>query len=390
MTSNCKKNLLQMVNGFGIGGAEKALLELVKRLDKDKYRVIVCSVGQGGPLEPEFKKFADQVAVFPKKFKFDITLIWKVTRLMQQENIDIIQTTLFYADVIGAFAARLTKVPVIISWQTALALPTGHLNDDKFRHTTSYKYAVRYVDKIIAVSEDIKSFFVEKRGIEADKIITIPYGVDLDLFARRDGVKKREELHLDPSDPVIGVVGHLSEVKGHTYLIEAAPKICKAFPNVKFVFAGNGPLRENLEVKVKNLNLCSNFLFLGVRRDIPELLNIMDIFVLPSLFEGLPNVILEAMASSKPVVASAVGGIPEAVQDQVTGLLVPSKNSDNLAAAILKLLKNREWATNMGKEGRKRVEAHFSIENEVKKIQCLYDNLFEIKAKETHKGGWIK
>lgn len=379
MISNCKKNVLQLVNGFGIGGAEKALLELVRRLDRDKYRVIVCSVGQGGILETEFKNYADRVAVFPKKFSFDISLIWKVAKLMQKENIDIVQTTLFYADVIGTFAAMLARVPVMISWQTALALPTGHLKDDKLRHTTSYKYAVKHIDKIIAVSDDIKTFFVEKRGIEADKIITIPYGVDLDLYSCRNGVKKREELNLNAFDPVIGVVGHLSEVKGHTYLIEAAPKICKEFPDVKFVFAGSGPQRETLEKQVKNFNLSSNFHFLGVRRDIPELLNIIDIFVLPSLFEGLPNVILEAMASSKPVVASAVGGIPEAVQHQVTGLLVPPKDPDALADAILKMLADREWATNMGKEGRKRVEEFFSIENEVKKIQQVYDDLFEQK-----------
>ena len=379
MISNCKKNVLQLVNGFGIGGAEKALLELVRRLDRDKYRVIVCSVGQGGILETEFKNYADRVAVFPKKFSFDISLIWKVAKLMQKENIDIVQTTLFYADIIGTFAAMLARVPVMISWQTALALPTGHLKDDKLRHTTSYKYAVKHIDKIIAVSDDIKTFFVEKRGIEADKIITIPYGVDLDLYSCRNGVKKREELNLNAFDPVIGVVGHLSEVKGHTYLIEAAPKICKKFPDVKFVFAGSGPQRETLEKQVKNLNLSSNFHFLGVRRDIPELLNIIDIFVLPSLFEGLPNVILEAMASSKPVVASAVGGIPEAVQHQVTGLLVPPKDPDALADAILKMLADREWATNMGKEGRKRVEEFFSIENEVKKIQQVYDDLFEQK-----------
>jgi len=379
MISNCKKNVLQLVNGFGIGGAEKALLELVRRLDRDKYRVIVCSVGQGGILETEFKNYADRVAVFPKKFSFDISLIWKVAKLMQKENIDIVQTTLFYADVIGTFAAMLARVPVMISWQTALALPTGHLKDDKLRHTTSYKYAVKHIDKIIAVSDDIKTFFVEKRGIEADKIITIPYGVDLDLYSCRNGIKKREELNLNAFDPVIGVVGHLSEVKGHTYLIEAAPKICKEFPDVKFVFAGSGPQRETLEKQVKNFNLSSNFHFLGVRRDIPELLNIIDIFVLPSLFEGLPNVILEAMASSKPVVASAVGGIPEAVQHQVTGLLVPPKDPDALADAILKMLADREWATNMGKEGRKRVEEFFSIENEVKKIQQVYDDLFEQK-----------
>ncbi len=384
MISDRRKNLLQLVNGFGIGGAEKALLELVKRLDKGKYRVVVCSVGQGGPLEPEFKKIADQVAVFSKRFKFDITLVWKVAKLMQKENIDIVQTTLFYADVIGTFAARLAKVPVVVSWQTALALPTGHLKDDKLRHTTSYKYAIRHIDKVIAVSEDIKSFFVKKRKIEADKIITIPYGVDLDLFACRDGLKKKEELNLEPSDPIIGVVGHLSEVKGHIYLIEAATKICKAFPNVKFIFAGSGPLRKSLDAKVKNLHLSSIFRFLGVRRDIPELLNVIDIFVLPSLFEGLPNVILEAMASSKPVVASAVGGIPEAVQDQVTGLLVPPKDPDSLATAILKLLKNREWAINMGKEGRKRVEEFFSIDSEVKKIQQLYDSLFKSKVKGTY------
>lgn len=375
-----KKNLLQLVNGFAIGGGEKALLELVKRLDRDKYRVVVCAVGQGGPLESEFRKHADRVVVFQKKSKFDITLVMKVARLMREEKTDIVQTTLFYADVIGAMAAHLTKVPVVISWQTAVALPTGHLKDDRFRHTESHRFAVRVMDTIIAVSEDVKSYFVEKRGIEGEKIVVIPYGVNLDLYHRRENQAKRGELELGPSDPVVGVVGHLTEVKGHSYLIDAAPKVCRAFPDVKFLFAGCGPLQKDLELKIRNLNLTSNFRFLGVRRDMPELLNILDVFVLPSLFEGLPNVILEAMASAIPVVASAVGGIPEVVEDGVTGLLVPPTDSDGLANAIIRLLKDKKAAVKMGQSGRKRVEADYSIDVEVERIQALYEALYEAKA----------
>lgn len=382
METNQKKNVLQLVNGFGIGGAEKALLELVKRLDRNKYRTVVCGVGHGGPLEQEFTKYADRVIVFPKNFSFDITLVWKVAKLMRQERIDIVQSTLFYADIVGVFAARFAKVPVVISWQTALGLPSGHLHDDRLRHMVTYKFAVRHVDRIIAVSEDIKRFFSEKRKVNADKIITIPYGVDLNRFNKGDGFKKRGELGLNPSELVVGVVGHLTEVKGHTYLVEAAPRICKAFPDIRFLIVGGGPLRDSLQSRVKDLELSPNFLFLGVRQDIPELLNVMDIFVLPSLYEGLPNVILEAMACSKPVVGTSVGGIPEAVQDRLTGFLVPPQDPESLALAITKLLTDRDLAIKMGQNGRKRVEAYFSIEKEVERIQQLYEILFESKTNE--------
>lgn len=363
-------NLLQLVNGFAIGGGERKLLELTRCLDRKKYNIIVCSVGQGGPLQAEFEKLGLKVYVFPKKHKFDVSLIIKVARLMKKERIDIVQMTLFYAEIIGALSALLARVKIKISWEV-------YTHSRKLRHLLAYRLIYKIVDVVVTVSENTKRIIVKERRIDPTKVITIHYGVDLKRFDRLDGRHKRDELNLSQDHLILGVIARLTDQKGHIYLIQAAPRIVKEFPEVRFVFAGNGPLRQSLEDKINSLGLNSHFIFLGFRADVKELLNAFDIFVLPSLFEGLPNVVLEAMACSKPVVATSVAGTPEAVADGITGFLVPSRNSAALAKALIRLLKDRNLINNMGKEGRRRVETYFSLESQIEEFQHLYEQLLE-------------
>jgi glycosyltransferase involved in cell wall biosynthesis len=376
MEPKIKIKILQLVNGFAIGGAESKLLDLVKHVNRDRYEIIVCSVGQGGPLQNEFENLGIKVVMFQKKFAFDLSLVLKVKRLIQEEGIDIIQTTLLYADLIGAVAARLANVPTVISWETVSHGSFDTLRT-KSRHKIAYRFAMRYVSKIVAVSDETRDFIITFRKIDPGKIQTIHYGVDLNKFQKTSSNGKRQEIGISNETPVVGVVARLEEVKGHRFLIEAAKEIINKIPDTQFVFIGDGSLRSSFEQRVEELGLTSNFKFLGFRKDVHDLLNVLDVFVLPSISEGLPNVILEAMANEKPVVATAVGGIPEAIINGETGYLVPEKNSEALQEAIIKLLENKKNANKMGRNGRKRVEEEFSLQKEIAEFEKLYDKCYK-------------
>jgi len=372
-----KINLLHIVNGFAIGGGELKLLELVKNLVEkraDKYTVTVCSVGQGGTLQPEFERLGIKVFVIEKKHKFDISQVFKVCRIIKQEQIDLVQTTLFYADVIGALAAKLTGVDAVISWDTVSHPPDSH--ETRLRHKLSYQLCMRFVKRIVAVSEGVKKYLIEDRKIASKKIVIIHYGIDLSLFKSRNGFldkRKRSELGLPDHKIVIGTVARLEIQKGHRYLIAAAPEIINKFSNVVFVFAGDGTLRQELETQVNELGLQENFRFLGFRKDVKELLFAFDVFVLPSLFEGLPNVILEAMASGRPIVATAVDGTPELIEHNETGLLVPPKSPHALQEQILNLLENEEKGSKLGRQAKEMAKQKFSFDQQFRKFEEVYD-----------------
>jgi len=367
--SQKKLNILHLVNGFAIGGGEMGLLTLVKLLNPQKYNQFIGAVGQGGPLQKDFEATGYPVTVFPKKCSFDYSLIGKVAALMRQHQIDIVLTTLFYADVIGALAAKRAKVPVVISWEVVS-------HPFKWRHSMGYKQALKNMDMVVPVSNAIRRQIIQERGIPPEKARTIHYGVDINQYQIKDGTIKRQELGLAADNIVFGTNARMTIQKGHTYLIEAAQQVVPKYPNIKFVFAGDGPLRPKLEQQIKAAELEDKFIFLGFRNDIVDLLSAYDIYVLPSLWEGLPNQVLEAMACGKGVIATAVDGTVEAVVEGESGFLVPSKDSNALAQALLKVLDQPQLCQEFGAKARQRIEKHFTIEQEVQKFEELFDELY--------------
>ncbi|HDQ00218.1 MAG TPA: glycosyltransferase [bacterium] len=370
MKTNGKINVLQLVEGFGLGGAEKKLKELVEKMDCTKFHTVVCSLGLGDKIKEEFEKLRDkgvEVIEMPRERKIDFGLIFKIAKLINEKNIDIVMTTLFYADVIGPLAGKLGKAKAVFSWET-ISAPWWLYK----RRLWAYRFSLRYCKKVVSVSEATAKWLVEKRGVPEKKVMVIPYGVDIEKYSTGSGLEKRKTMGWSADDKVVGMVGRLVEQKGHIYLIDAAREVVKKYPQVKFVLVGDGYLRSELEAKVRAHKLNSNFIFLGFRDDVHELLTTFDIFVLPSLYEGLPNVVLEAMASGLPVVATPVDGTKEAVVDGETGILIPERDGDRLAIELLRLLDNHCLAKKFGKKGRKRVEDVFSVEKQVKRFEALY------------------
>jgi glycosyltransferase involved in cell wall biosynthesis len=234
---------------------------------------------------------------------------------------------------------------------------------------------------VLANATPIRDALIAEDGFAPEKLRVIHNGVDTEKFqrARRD----RERLFPGTqSQTLVVLVGNMhTDVKGHPWLIAAAPAVLQEFPNTQFVFAGDGDARSVFEKQVATLGMHSNFKFLGRRNDIPDVLASCDIAVLPSRAEGLPNAVLEYMAAGLPTIASRVGGNAELVEDGVTGLLVPAENSEALATALLRLMRDPEGARRMALNGQKMAIENYSFERLIREVDSLYTELLDRRGR---------
>ncbi len=351
-------NLLQVVYGFSVGGAELKLLELVSRLNRNLFNMSIVCVGINGPLEDRFRALGLPVYMLPKVRRFDYSLPFKLARLARSLQTDIMMTTLFFADIMGALSSYMYKPKALISWEAI----TGQLRPHQKK---MYQWTSSRFDKVIAVSNSIWPYIQSDRGMDKSRIQTIYYGVDLRKFAAA-------EPYHDRSQYVFGTAARLVHQKGHTFLLEAIPEVVNEYPQARWVFAGTGDKEAELMDTCRRKGIESYVTFLGRRNDVPELLADWDAFVLPSLWEGFPNVLLEAMARCRPVVATRVEGSEELVLHEQTGLLVDKENPAALAQAMKQILADRERSAAWGRAGRKRVEDHFSVGKQIMEFEELY------------------
>ena len=379
MSQSSKLRVLQIVDGFRMGGAENKLWELIERLDANRFENFVANVGPGGPLEERFKALGVPIFQVQRRHRFDVMPVIRLRRIMREYRIDIVQSTLFWADVVAAMAGKWARVPVILSWETVTH--EGNPYHGKMQRLLGYQFAARRMDKIVAVSHEIKQSLIKHRGLPPDKIEVIHYGVDLQKFQPEPpDAEFRRSLGIRDGEIVLGIVARLEPVKGHTVFLDAFQMLAGDFPNTRVLFAGDGSERERLQAKVESLGLADRVHFLGIRRDVKRILNALDIFVLPSVAgEGLPNVILEAMACAKPVVATVVGGTPEAVRDGENGLLAPPRDAHRLKEKLAELLQDPDKIRAMGKRSRDIAEREFSLEMQIERFESLYEKLYAEK-----------
>jgi len=365
-----KINVLRIVSNLGTGGVQRRLSCLLPYFNQERFNFLICSF-QDGPLRKVLEKQGFEVVIIKRRSKLDFGCIFRLIKLMKERQIDIVHTHTHKPNTTGRIAAILARVPVIIA---------NEHNVDEWKskfHLFWDKLLVRYTDKIVVVSEAVQRFY-ESLGIPSPKFHLIYNGIELEKFSRKvDVIKKKKELDLEESSLVIGTIGRLHPQKGHYFLLEVAGELVKKYPDLVFLVIGKGYLDEELKGKVESLNLRKKVLFLGDREDIPQLLAIMDIFVLTSLREGFPNSLLEAMASSLPVVVTDVGGNRELVVDGESGLVVPPKDVPSLGRALSTLLEDEELRERMGKAGLERAR-NFSIEKMAAQTEQLYEELLRI------------
>ncbi len=262
-------------------------------------------------------------------------------------------------------AAALARVPGVVATQQLFVRIRSR------RRILRHRFLSLAVDRYIAVSHHMAKLLREVCVFGRRKVGVVHNGIALQPFEREVCPSLRRSLYGGEERPIVLTLARLAEQKGIGYLIEAAARV----PETLFAVAGDGPERAALEAKAGALGVRDRVLFLGHRRDTPDLLASCDLFVLPSLYEGLPVSVLEAMASAKPVVATAVGGTDEAVEDTVTGFLVPPRDPDALAEAIRTVLADRPLAERLGAEGRRRVRRDFSAEGVAAGTTGIYEGL---------------
>ncbi len=356
-----KINLLILADTLeAYGGSEKEVLELVRNLNGEKYALYVSSLIAGGKLLDEIRALGAQVNLFPVKRIYSIFGIMRgleFIRFLRDKHIDAIMLFHFGSDVWGTIFGRLAGVRLIISNRRDIGFWR------KWYHHLAYRLINRWVDVIIANSNAGREMIIRDERIPDDKVKVIYNGIALKKI-----IVKNEK----SGSTVIGYVGNFNPVKGHEYLLRAAVDVIRKVPSTHFLLVGDGPLKQEMVTLVERLGISKSVTFTGARNDIPELLSMMDICVLPSLSEGLSNSILEYMAASKPIIATKVGGTPELIEDRKTGLLVEPKNTAQLSEAIIHLIDNREEAKRYGEAARRVAEEKFSLPRAMGEYDALF------------------
>jgi glycosyltransferase involved in cell wall biosynthesis len=374
-----KPKILFLIGSMGVGGAERFLKELVIRVPRGEFDVTLVCLWERGLWGRELEERAFRVLCLEKKLGLDFRLLPRLVGLMSRERPDIVNTHLWTADLWGRLAALLARVPWVVVTEQNVDVWK------RWYHRLLDRLLFLGTDLVICVSEEVRAYYERELGVPARKIRVIPNAIDLGPFAAPPPEGRlREEVGAEPGEFLFVCAARLHPQKGHPVLFEAVARLVEeGRRGFKVLLAGDGSLRGDLEAKVASLGLASRVRFLGLRHDMPSVLLQADAFVLPSLYEGLPLAVLEAMAARLPVVATRVGGNSEAVEDGKTGLLVPPADAPALAEAMARLLGDRAAARAMGEAGRLRVEARYDIE----RITGLTLALFRQGLRPTRRSG---
>lgn len=365
-----KSKILYLITDLNVGGAEEFLLLTLKNINRQKFHPYVCCL-YGGKLEREIENLGVKVINLKMKNKFDIFVLFKLYSLLRKEKFNIVHTHLFHANIIGRVIARLVNVPIVVSTQHYAFSYNGRLG------MFLEKVTAPLTDRIIVVSEAARKFCINQEGIPAEKLQLIYNGIDINMKDMPDDVEELKTYLSLNNNFVIGCVGRFVEVKGHQYLLKAIKEVTDIYPKIKLLLVGRGSLKEKLTAFASELGIAKLVIFLDERRNVAQILNLLDLCVLPSLQEGLSITLLEALAMGRPCIATAVGGNREVIVDGESGILVRPRDDKALAEAIISLLNDRQKASALGSNGRLRVKEHFNIKQSVTGTQSLYELLVE-------------
>jgi glycosyltransferase involved in cell wall biosynthesis len=355
------------------GGAERQLVALLEGLDRTRFRPIVVVERPGGTFEPAVRDLGIPIHTLARRVRWDPFVPFRLARLLRRERVDVVQTISPMWNVYGVLAAVLAGVPVrLMSWRNIrYSLP----------HTALIWLMTPLADRLIANSQHaarrLRRWFVPR-----SRVMAIPNGIDCARFdSRPDLDEKRRELGLGDDGPLIGMVARLWAQKDHATLIEAVARLLARYPRLVLLVIGDGPLRTQIKALANRLLPPGRCRMLGRRRDTVELYHLLDVAVLSTHYEGMPNVVMEAMASRRPVVATAVDGCAELIEDGVTGLLVPRRDPRALAEAIARVLDDNALAARLSEAGRRHMREEYSLEQLSERHERLYTELLARKRK---------
>ncbi|KKN14471.1 hypothetical protein LCGC14_0995710, partial [marine sediment metagenome] len=283
-------------------------------------------------------------------------------------------------------AARIANVPIIISSMAMLVEGYDVSILRKGLYVSIDRWTERWVNKFTVLSEAMRRSLIERHKIPPENIVKIYNGIEIEEYnpdlkeVKNKKLEGKRALGLKNDVPVIGAIGRLVWQKGFEYLIRAAPEVLKKCPEARFLIVGEGPLKNKLILTGEKLNVADRIIFTGFRSDIKEILASIDVLAMPSLLEGLPMVLLEAMAMAKPIVATKIEGVIEVLENNKTGLLVPDKNSHALAEGIVGILNDKAKANFFGQNAREAAKEKFSVKKMVVQIELAYEKLLHGKG----------
>jgi glycosyltransferase involved in cell wall biosynthesis len=364
--------ILEVISDATIGGGQQHVLSLVEGLDKTIFDVSVACTANG-PLVDDLRSRG--VMAYPVDMSRGVIHppLLQLSRLLQRNQIEIMHAHGGVAGFWGRLSAVLARTPVRV--YTLHGIHYLHYSSPAKREVfiALERFLARKTDRIICVAESDRQSGLRRKLFSPDQCVVVRNGINPTLAERSGEVRQQREALGIPADaPIVGTVGRLHRQKGHWILIQATREIVRKIPNVHVLLVGDGPLRKRLEKLSQSLGLGESIHFLGARRDAFDIMAILDVFVLPSLWEGLPYSLLEALALGKPVVATATDGIPEVVVHGESGLLVSPGDPQGLAIAVLQLLNNNAYAETLGRKGRERVVRTFGLDRMVRETSELY------------------
>ena len=378
--------ILRIITRLNTGGPAVHLATLAGALDPARYEQWLVT-GREGPGEGSMRPLVERRGVHPilipemlgtpRLGLRDAAALRRIRRLVRDLRPDIVETHLSKAGILGRVAARLEHVPAVVH------VFHGHVLDGYFgplktwmaRRTERALAAIS--DRLVAVSARVKQELVNHGISHGDRIAVIELGLELDplLDCRSARGLLRRELGIAPDAPLVGNVGRLSRIKNHELFLEAAARVATRHPEVRFLVVGDGERRSALESRVRRLNLTRQVLFAGWRSDLPGVYADLDVLALSSDNEGTPLVLIEAMAAGCPTVATGVGGVPDLIDDGVSGLLVPPRQAGPLADAIVRVLQDRHLAGALAAQAQVTARTRFGVERLAAEMDALYRDI---------------
>ena len=362
-----------MAHAFAVGGAEEMVLNLVQHLPP-RFEPMVCCINQAGPIGEEIRKTGTPVAVLGLtpglRHPWDVA---GIRRYLRETQPAIVHTFLLTASLYGRLAAILEHVPIVIGTEVNI------YERKRPHHILAERMLMSKTDRVIVSANSVRDFYVDQIHADPDKIDVVYNAVDwksIQPTQSRD--QMRASLGLGANAKVAGVIARLTEQKGHRFLFQAMTT--PALADLQLIVVGDGDLRDSLKSEAERLGITARVHFLGARRDLGNLLAAMDVFVMPSLWEGLPLSLILAMGAAMPVIATAVAGIPEIVANGESGWLVPSGDPSALATALTEVFADAARAAAVGRAARDFVLPRFGVDEYINSVVGLYDRLLSERA----------
>lgn len=378
-----KKRIIWLIDSLQPGGAEQLMPALLSHFDSKQFETRVCTlqIKKGNPISNELRERNIPVDFIKINSLKNPGNIFRILNYLNAHSPDLIHTQLEFSDILGNIAAKILRKPSVSTLHTL-----DVVRNYKFaapRQKLKWFVLKTFCDRIIAVSEKTREHHIQNGKLPQEKLVTIYNGIQLSRFRDRDPsalIEKKLALKIPPDRKIITTIAVLREPKGIQYMIEAMLLVLKKHPNTIYLIVGDGEYRASLQDLIADRQLDGHVVMAGHRTDIPDILALSDIFVLPSLGDALPTVLIESLAAGTPVVATNVGGIPEIIEHNKNGILVPPANKERLAEASLFLIKDESLAKQLSNEGLQRANNLFDVRVQVKHLEDLYNELIGQKG----------